>query len=171
MAIPAPHSTYRSIKHLLSLGLTLAILWWVLSGYSKPLLLGFGAASVFFTLWLARRMDVVDHESHPLHLSPGLLFFWLRLFKEIVISNAQVIAIVLSPKLKISPQLLIVKTLQTTDLGKVIVSNAITLTPGTVTVDIEDDRLLIHALTNQSAKGAADGDLDRLIPMDVEPPQ
>lgn len=157
------------MKHTISLGLMLGILWWVLSGYAKPLLLGFGVFSVAFTLWLARRMDAIDHESHPIHLSFGLLKFWGRLIVEIVVSNVQVLGAILSPRADaIQPHFLRVRVRQTTDLGKVILANAITLTPGTVSVALEGDELLVHALTRASGQAVRDGQLDLLVPTDVE---
>lgn len=157
------------MKHTISLGLMLGALWWVLSGYAQPLLLGFGAFSVVFTLWLARRMDAIDHESHPIHMSLALLSFWFRLIVEIVASNVQVVRAILSPRANaIQPHFLRVRVRQQSDLGKAILANAITLTPGTVSVLLQDDELLVHALTRESGQGVLDGQLDLLVPADVE---
>jgi multicomponent Na+:H+ antiporter subunit E len=167
-----PGSRWQStttMKHTISLGLLLGILWWVLSGYAKPLLLAFGAFSVLFTLWLARRMDAIDHESHPIHMSLGLMRFWVRLIVEIVVSNLQVLGAILSPRPNaIQPHFLRVRVRQTSDLGKVILANAITLTPGTVSVALIGDELLVHALTRASGQAVRDGQLDLLVPSDVE---
>lgn len=157
------------MKHTISLALLLAILWWVLSGYAKPLLLAFGVVSIALTLWLSRRMDVIDRESHPIHLSLALLRFWLRLTVEIIKSNLQVIGAILKPgRAAIQPHFLTVRMQQRSALGRVILANAITLTPGTVSVDLRGDELLVHALTQGSGQGVRDGDLDRLVPPDVE---
>ncbi len=157
------------MKHTISLGLMLAALWWVLSGFAQPLLLGFGAFSVVFTLWLARRMDAIDRESHPIHLSFGLLRFWARLIVEIVVSNLQVLSAILSPRANaLQPHFLRVRVRQTSDLGKVILANSITLTPGTVSIALNGDELLVHALTRASGQGVRDGQLDLLVPADVE---
>jgi multicomponent Na+:H+ antiporter subunit E len=157
------------MKHTISLGLLLGILWWVLSGFAKPLLLALGTFSVLFTLWLARRMDAIDHESHPIHMSFGLLRFWARLVVEIVVSNLQVLGAILSPRQNaIQPHFLRVRVRQTSDLGKVILANSITLTPGTVSVALIGDELLVHALTRASGQAVRDGQLDLLVPSDVE---
>ena len=66
-------------------------------------MLGLGLLSVFLVVWLAHRMDVVDHESHPIHLAPdGLLFIpWLML--EIFKANIDVaLAIIKSKKENVS---------------------------------------------------------------------
>lgn len=160
---------HKAMKHTISLAVLLGALWWVLSGYAQPLLLSLGAFSVGFTLWLARRMDVIDHESHPIHMSWPLARFWMRLLREIAVSNLQVIAAILSPRRHpIQPHFLRVRTRQESALGQVLLANSITLTPGTVTVQQTGDELLVHALTTASAQGVRDGQLDALIPADVE---
>lgn len=167
-SVPIAH---LPMKHTISLGLFLATLWWLLSGYAKPLLLGLGLFSVVFTVWLARRMDVIDRESHPIHLSWQLLIFWARLLLEIVKSNLQVVGAILSPRSdSIQPHFLRVRTRQPSALGQVLLANAITLTPGTVTVGLTEDELLVHALSRASGAGVVEGQLDAMIPTDLEGP-
>jgi len=91
------------MKRSFSLAAFLALLWWVLSGQTAPLLLAFGLASVLVTVWLARRMEIVDHESHPVHLSAALSRYWLKLMREIVVSNVDVVRAILAPRLAIEP--------------------------------------------------------------------
>jgi multicomponent Na+:H+ antiporter subunit E len=156
------------MKRSLSLAAFLAALWWLLSGQTAPLLLAFGLASVLVTVWLARRMEIVDHESHPVHLSMALSRYWLHLGREIFVSNIEVMRAIISPRMAIEPHFLTVRTRQTTDLGKVILANSITLTPGTVTVDVQGDELLVHALTRNSGRAVEEGQLDRRVPIDCE---
>jgi multicomponent Na+:H+ antiporter subunit E len=156
------------MKRVLSLAVFLGALWWLLSGQTKPLLLGFGVASVALVVWFSRRLEVVDHESHPVHLSAPLARFWAVLLREITVSNIEVVRAILSPRLPIQPHFLRVRTRQTTDLGKVILANSITLTPGTVTVDVQGDVLLVHALTKSSGRAVEEGQLDRAVPLDCE---
>lgn len=158
------------MKRAFSLAILLAALWWLLSGQTAPLLLGFGVASVIGTVWITHRMGVVDRESHPVHLSAALLRYWVLLVREIVVSNLDVTRAILAPRLGIAPHFLRVRTRQPSDLGKVILANSITLTPGTVTVDVAGDELLVHALTRASGQAVVDGQLDELIPRDVEGP-
>ncbi len=68
---------------------------------------------------------------------------------------------ILDPRLPISPCLIRVKTSQTSDVGRVIYANSITLTPGTISIALEDDEILVHALTREGAEGLAGGDMDR----------
>jgi multicomponent Na+:H+ antiporter subunit E len=101
-------------------------------------------------------------------MSGPLARFWAVLLREITVSNVDVVRAILSPRLPIQPHFLRVRTRQSTDLGKVILANSITLTPGTVTVDVQGDELLIHALTEASGRAVEEGQLDRAVPLDCE---
>jgi len=150
------------VRHIISLGLFLSALWLVLSGYfDNGLLLTFGALSVAFTVYLAHRMDVIDHEGAPVHLTTRIGFYWLWLFWEIVKANWDVTKRVLSPSLDISPTLFAVKTSQKTEIGQVLYANSITLTPGTVSIDVMDDEILVHALSLPAAKDLEEGGMDK----------
>jgi multicomponent Na+:H+ antiporter subunit E len=156
------------MKLPLSLLVLLAACWWLLSGHATGLLLGLGAASVLFTLWLSMRMDVIDRESHPVHMSLRLVHFWALLLRDIVISNLQVMRLILSPRTALSPEVVRVPMRHTSDLAQVVLANAITLTPGTVTMEIEDGRLVVHALTRATADDIRAGTMERRVPSDVE---
>jgi len=151
------------VVHAISLGLTLFVTWLLLSGYFVPLLITFGILSVILVVFIAHRMDVVDRESHPVHLTFVLPGYWLWLLKEIVLSSIDVTRRVLAPKLRISPTLVRVKATQQSDLGKVIYANSITLTPGTVTLDMDGDVLLVHALSREGAASLEEGEMDRRV--------
>ncbi len=71
--------------------------------------------------------------------------------------------IVLSPRLPISPTLVELDAKPTTDAGRVLLGNSITLTPGTVTLDIYADRLLVHALTKEGAAALEEGEMNRRV--------
>lgn len=66
------------------------------------------------------------------------------LFKEIIKANLDVAYRVLHPKMPIKPGIVVIKTHLKSDIAKMILANSITLTPGTFTLDIIDDNLLIH---------------------------
>ena len=84
---------------------------------------------------------------------------WLLL--EIIKSNLDVARAILSKDLKIQPQLVRVKASQKTDMGRVIYANSITLTPGTITLDVRGDEFLVHALLDATADGVRSGEMDR----------
>ena len=70
---------------------------------------------------------------------------------------------VLAPNMKLSPRMLRVPTSQSSELGTVIYANSITLTPGTVSVDIEGDEIIVHALTQELMDGLTEGDMDKRV--------
>ena len=135
----------------------LALTWLLWSGHSEPLLLAFGALSVAIAILFALRMDVIDEESEAYHLGLRPLLYIPWLLWEIAKANLHVARVILTPSLPIQPRLLRIRARQETDLGRVIFANSITLTPGTVTLDVRDQTLLVHALTRDSAEGLLDG--------------
>ena len=149
--------------HAVSLGLVLFGAWLLLSFYFQPLLIGFGIASCLFVLLIARRMDLVDHEGHPIHLGWRVVTYWVWLTWEIVKSNIDVARRIVDPKLPIDPVLVRVKTSQRTELGQVIYANSITLTPGTVSVQVADGVILVHAVASEMADDLEDGAMDRRV--------
>ena len=149
--------------HAISLGLVLFVTWLLLSGFFEPLLITFGVATCVTVVWIARRMDLVDHEGHPIHLGPRIIVYWLWLIGEIIKSNIDVAKRIIDPRLPIQPTLFWTKTSQQSELGQVIYANSITLTPGTVSVRVVGDSILVHALSAESAAGVAQGDMDRRV--------
>lgn len=134
--------------------------WLLLSGIFEPFLIGAGLACAIAVAALARRMDVIDHEGQPLHLGLAAATYWPWLAKEIVKSGWDVSRRVLDPHLPISPTVVRVKPSQRTVVGLATHANSITLTPGTVTMDVARGEFLVHALTREGAEGVAGGEMD-----------
>ncbi len=151
------------LLHAISLGLVLSGLWLLLSGFFTPLLLSLGAVSVIAVVWIAHRMDVIDHEGHPIHLTMRAFLYWPWLLKEIIASNFDVARIIISRKMPIQPAVIQVRASQETELGLVIYGNSITLTPGTVTIDIKRNIMSIHALTTDAATALQGGEMNRRV--------
>lgn len=148
----------------LVLFLFLAALWLLWSGLYKPIVLSLGLASCLFVVWLVRHLDTVDEESIPTGLTLGIIPYWGWLLKEIVVSSLQVTRIVLSPSLPISPTLIKLQAKSRTEVGRVIFGNSITLTPGTLTTDIDDQGIVsVHALTQDGAEGTAGSDMNERV--------
>jgi multicomponent Na+:H+ antiporter subunit E len=152
--------------HILSLGASLAAFWMLLSGsisLDHKLVLGLGVASLILSVWLAVRMDRIDGTPVSVNLRPSLIQYWIWLAKEIGKANIDVAKIVLSPKMEISPRMVRVKATQKTDVGITTFANSITLTPGTVSVDIDNDEILVHAITDEMAQGLLESDMDARV--------
>lgn len=159
--MPNTDKTPAANKHTLSLSASLALLWLLLSGHYTPLLLALGAVSVALTAVLALRLDVVDHESYSLYFSPvRLMTYWCWLLREIVVSNVYACRLILSPDLPISPEIITLRNRQKTIPGKVTFANSITLTPGTVTIDLTPDTVKVHAITREAAAALQRGEMD-----------
>ena len=148
---------------IVSLTIVLSALWLLLSGHYDPLLISLGAASVLLTMVISVRMGVTDREGHPIHLALRGLVYWPWLIKEIVVANIDVAKAILGYTDEIKPSLFTIKASQKTDLGKTIYANSITLTPGTVTVDMNGDELTIHGLTQSAREGLSTGEMDRRV--------
>ncbi len=145
----------------LSLILMLSGLWLLWSGhFHDPLLLSLGAISCLSVVLLSIRMKIVDPEGHPIHIGFQLFFYIPWLIKEIILANIDVTKHILSPKLKLSPTLFEVEAEQKSELARMIYANSITLTPGTVSVDVIKDKILVHSLTEEAAKALIDSDMD-----------
>lgn len=64
------------VFHSISLFVSLYLFWLLLSGFFTPFLLSAGVGCAVAVVWFAQRMDVVDHEGHPIRLGPKALFYW-----------------------------------------------------------------------------------------------
>lgn len=146
-----------------SLAGVLTALWLLLSGHTSLFLLSLGILSIVLTVLVARRLDLLDEEGHPIRLAFGALFYWPWLIKEIVVANIDVAIAILKGAKGIHPNVFTVKASQESDLGRVTYANSITLTPGTVTIGLEGDVLTVHALTRESADGVKSGDMDARV--------
>lgn len=147
----------------ISLGLFLFATWILLSGHYTPLLLGLGLASTVAVVAIALRMDVVDHEGHPVHLTARFLGYWTWLTVEIVKANIDVARRIWAPSLPIDPVMIRLRASQPTELGQVIYANSITLTPGTVAVRLDGGEVLVHAVAGDMADDLAGGEMDRRV--------
>ncbi len=147
----------------LGLAAALAGFWVLLSGYWLTLIVALGVASILLCVFIAWRLDVIDQEGHPIHLTiPGLTYFpWL--FKEIILSNLTVAKAILGGKNARRPQVLKVKANQSDALGQTVYANSITLTPGTVSIAVEDGYITVHAFMDETADGLRGGEMDSKV--------
>jgi len=131
--------------------LTLAMVaaWLTLSGYFIPMILTFGAISIAIVVWMCRRMGILDGETVPYLSLLQTISYFVWLFIEIVKANVQVVKAVLSPDLEVSPTLVKIPLNTDVDIAETMFANSITLTPGTVSVDMQPDHILVHALLEE----------------------
>jgi multicomponent Na+:H+ antiporter subunit E len=128
------------------LGFAACLLTWVLLTGTldrDELLLG-GLVSRVTVFASGSRLGILS----GVKLTPLAPWYMLRylayFFQQLALSNFDVARRVISPDLPIHPALVEIRTNLTSDLGRMLLANSITLTPGTITVEAEGDRLLIH---------------------------
>lgn len=145
------------------------ITWLLWSGYFVPLIVGFGVFSCLVVLVLSLRSGFFDTDLYALHLGPRLPRYWAWLLKEIVLANFAVARIVLNPRLPISPCLITIDASELPPVSQATLANAITLTPGTLSIDVDRGRIEVHCLTRESAAQTRDGQmLERAMKLTTE---
>ncbi len=157
------------MRSQLPLAFLLILAWAALSGhYSlKPLIFVLGVASIALVLSLYSRL-LAAVGVPPIH--PQLLGMTLRaprflwtMARLVVKANLRVTRLLLDPRVDTEPRILRMKVGPRTDLGQFLYANAITLTPGTVTLDVRRGEVLVHALGPISAESVVSGELDRAV--------
>ena len=141
----------------------LAAAWLLWSGIYKPLIIGFGVFSCALVLYVSSRMNYFDNETFAIHIGVRLLKYWTWLAKEVVKSSIDVARIVLHPGLPISPKVVDLKATAKHPVFHVIFANSITLTPGTLSLDVHKGIIKVHALTEAGADDLMSGEMDRRV--------
>lgn len=108
-------------------------------------------------------MGVIDAEGQPLGLIPGLLRYAPWLAKEIVRACIDVAWRITRPSLPIRPTIIRVPANQQTVAGRVSFANSITLTPGTISLDVLEKEIEVHALTAESATDLQSGEMGKRV--------
>ncbi len=98
----------------------------------------------------------IEKEKQLLRRSWKLFCYFIVLIREIVKANFAVVRIILSQKEEIQPALVSFHSDLKTSVGKAFLANAITLTPGTITVTLEDSEYVVHCLDEELAVGMAE---------------
>jgi multicomponent Na+:H+ antiporter subunit E len=137
--------------------------WLLWSGLFKPLLLGLGLFSCLLTVYLARRMGYFESKIFALRFRPRLFGYWAWLAREIARSSLQVARIILTPRMPISPQVFEIEAKATHPVDQTILANSITLTPGTLALDVHDGVILVHSLTKSGADELVTGEMNRRV--------
>lgn len=164
----------RQLKGVILLAIVLSAIWLLLTGSVEPGELIVGGFVLVLALILFRRyyelFGGVKFTPKALVLFPVYLviFIW-----ELVKSNIDVAFRVLNPSLPINPGIVKVRTDLKADVGKLALANSITLTPGTLTIDVDEEHLYIHWIDvkDSSPEGAQrqiSGKFERLLKEIVE---
>ncbi len=124
--------------------LLLFVMWLLLTANFQMANILIGAAVSFSVALLYTKL--FTHTAfvfiRPLWLG---VYLWI-LLKNLILSNLRISKRILSKDMKLSPAIVAVKTNLESDWKKLLLANSITLTPGTLTLDIKDDMLFIHVI-------------------------
>lgn len=138
--------------------------WLLMSGHYTPLITSLGVLSCALCAWLSWRIGASDHEGLPTHIFARLPAYLLWLLREIIMSNIATAKIILFGGAK--PEIFEVSASQHTAAGLATYANSITLTPGTVTIDIHESAsstFIIHALHSDFGDDVRSGEMDRRV--------
>lgn len=128
----------------------LAIFWLLLSGIYTPLLLSLGGVSVVLVMYILKRMDAVDKEQQSVGLGFNIIRYCPWLLGQIFRSGLRVTLLIWGAKGKASPALEKIDVTSIPQGRRALYANSITLTPGTLCVDLDDKTVTVHALQKTS---------------------
>ncbi len=132
--------------------------WYIMSGFFDPIHSLMGIASVALVMALNYRLrkhkyfedevDVLDALRYG-----RLLYYLIWMFGQIIASGIQVARVILTPSLPVKQNMVRFKVDLPSAHAKMILGNSITLTPGTLTVDIHEDEFLVHSIDPRAYEG------------------
>ena len=127
------------------------------------LLFGLVISAAVFT-FVCKFMDYsIKKELHFYRKIPKMLCYVFVLVKEILVANLHVCHLILSEEEEIEPALAQFSADMETPAGRAFYANAITLTPGTITVSLEGDTYVVHCLDESMAEVLADAKLEQML--------
>ncbi len=154
--------------------LLLLATWAVFSAKFDAFHLGLGALSSLIVTWLSQDLLFRDRDKGlPARLSEAMRFigyaFWL--LWEIVLSNVHVFKLAMTKQgeEEMSPRVVKLKTKLKSDFAKFVYANSITLTPGTITIQINGNEYLVHAISEMVEKDLKSGEVERRVAAVFEP--
>lgn len=141
------------------------LVWVIFNGRLTLEITLFGiAVSAAVFAFICRFMDYsLEKERRLYRLLPGFLQYLYYLIREIILANLAVSRLILTRKETMEPVLVHVHANLRTETARVILANSITLTPGTITVSLTGDQLLVHCLDKQLSEGMEDSVFVRLL--------
>lgn len=139
--------------------------WIILNGrWTTEIAIVGAVVSALLYLFICKFMDYSPKKEWAcLRRAPRAACYIVFLVGEIFQSAWQTIKFIWSPKEIVQPEVTSFRTKLRTDAGKVILANSITLTPGTITVDIRKDTLLVHCLDESLAEGLENSEMEKRI--------
>ncbi|NGX15112.1 Na+/H+ antiporter subunit E [Wenzhouxiangella sp. XN24] len=165
-----PWGTGSLVSRVLGASTVIFAFWLVISASLSPADLLLGAAlSLLLGAWSARFLWAGQVPRITARQWLALLRTLPVFSAAVFMSALHVVRIVADPRLPISPRLVICRSRLRRPVSRVAFANAVTLTPGTLTVDVEDGVFLVHCLDEACAQRLQDGALEKRIARIFEP--
>lgn len=158
---------------LILIFLTLYAYWLVLSGHYEPWFVVSGALLTVAVVAFCLLKGITDEEGFPVEKLPRGLVYWPWLGWQMALSALNVARLILDAKLPISPTMVKVTAKEKTAVGLTTYANSITLTPGTISVEVSerDKAIWVHCITRENAEGFAEDEMnDRVAWLDGAAP-
>lgn len=150
---------------LFSLILSLIVFWLLLSGHYVLLTISLGAVSCIGVTLIAKRMGITTQQGVPVHRVPlKLIPYWIWLIKEIFVSSWTVGRMILSRDMNLHVDVGQLPVDGMNDFQKVLYANSITLTPGTLTLEVSDNTVEVHTVRSEMLDSLRD---DGVMPRKV----
>ncbi len=157
-------TTAVTFRGLTPLALVLFIIWMAVSGQTAWIQLILGAVLAYFIAGLSHYL--VRERFHQLLKAAMILrlpLFCILLFREIILANWDVLRRTFSPRLPISPRIASFESFLSSDLARTTLANCITLTPGTVTLEVDGSRFHVHCISREQEIALQGGRMERLV--------
>ncbi|MDP5065041.1 MAG: Na+/H+ antiporter subunit E [Haliea sp.] len=152
----------RLMRPLLAV-IALFLVWLLWGGLYKTPVLQLGIASCVLVTWLTWRMALPDQQAHSIALIYRVPLYWAWLLWEMVVTNIQVLRLVLGPRSALSPTIVDIDASASSKFALTLLGNSITLTPGTLTINIDGTKITAHCLTRSAAQDLRAGAMSRRV--------
>lgn len=156
--------------HMTGLALVLFVFWMVLSGRTETKFVVYGILTAVVTTWVTYPLLLVPNKDgskkyYVFGFSiPKMIMYFFWLMWQLVLANIDVLLATTGQELNIDPKVVRFRFRADNPMASVILANSITLTPGTVTMNVTDDGVYeIHALTVGAAAGVLDGGMQKKV--------
>lgn len=156
--------------HMTCLALVLFAFWMILSGRTETKFVVYGILTAVVTTWVTYPLLLVPNKDgskkyYVFGFSiPKMIMYFFWLMWQLVLANIDVLLATTGQELVIDPKVVRFRFRADNPMASVILANSITLTPGTVTMNVTDDGVYeIHALTVVAAAGVLDGGMQKKV--------
>ena len=159
-----------TLVHKLAMFVVLFGFWMVLSGRTETKFIVYGLITALVTTWVTYPLLLVPNKDGSKRYFvfgvsiPKFIMYFFWLMWQLVLANIDVLLATTAQELDIDPKVVRFYFRADNPMASVVLANSITLTPGTVTINVTDDGLYeIHALTRGAAAGVLDGSMQKKV--------